>query len=353
MSLRPTQACTPPTRRGRVHEERGREVGRRGEEDVVAAPWGLFDARTIPAGSASGDAAAMRIAAGQDSLITSAQLRFVGLSRDAIATRIRRGLLTPVHRGVYLMGPAELTDRGRCAAAVLACGPHSVLSHHAAAYLWRLLELPPGTVDLTILGRRRGHRPGLRVHDGRRLDRRDLRRRDGLPLTSPPLTLLGLAETATPADLTTAIDAARRMRIVRREELLRLRARTPGRHGWARLRPFLEQGNDDFSRSAAEDALAALIVAAGLPAPRRNVRAHGHELDFYWPELGLNVEVDGYEWHSARGSLNADRERDGELAAHDVWVIRFTRDGVRLERERTLARLAAAVAIAERRARGI
>lgn len=291
----------------------------------------------------------MRLAQLQHSLARTAQLRFLGLSRDAITTRVRRGTLTPIHRGVYLIGTAVIADLQRCAAAVLATGPASLLSNRAAAFLWGWLTLGREPIAITLAGAHLRQRPGIRLHFADRCDRRDLRRRDLLPLTSPPLTLLGLAESESEEDLSDAVNEARKRRHVRREELLTLRDRLPRRPGWRALRPFLAHGNDDYSRSPAENRLEGLITAAALPAPRRNVRVHGHELDFYWPDLRLNVEVDGYEWHSARGSLNADRERDAELASRGVWVVRFTGDQVHHQRERTLSRLAAAIAIAEGR----
>jgi hypothetical protein len=44
------------------------------------------------------------IAARQDSLITAAQLRALGLGRGAVQNRVRRGVLRPQHTGVYAWG---------------------------------------------------------------------------------------------------------------------------------------------------------------------------------------------------------------------------------------------------------
>ncbi|MBW3607965.1 MAG: type IV toxin-antitoxin system AbiEi family antitoxin domain-containing protein [Actinobacteria bacterium] len=52
-----------------------------------------------------------RVAARQHGVVTSAQLSALGLSRGALAHRIRRGLLHPMHRGVYLWGPPEPFSR--------------------------------------------------------------------------------------------------------------------------------------------------------------------------------------------------------------------------------------------------
>jgi hypothetical protein len=40
-----------------------------------------------------------------------------------------------IQRGVYAVGHRALTREGRWMAAVLACGPRAVLSHHSAAAL--------------------------------------------------------------------------------------------------------------------------------------------------------------------------------------------------------------------------
>ena len=91
--------------------------------------------------------------------------------------------------------------------------------------------------------------------------------------------------------------------------------------------------------------LIGLIRDAGLPEPLRNARVHGFELDFYWPQLRLNVEVDGYRWHSTRSRLNRDRDRDAELAARGIRALRISYDQLRRPR-RVVAHLAAAIALA-------
>lgn len=149
-------------------------------------PWGLADPATILARHGQGELAAARFAAVQHCLITTEQLRFLGLEKEAVARRVRRGMLRRLHRGVYLVGPAPITDVGRLAAAVLACGPRAVLSHRAAALLWDLLPLNPRPVDVSLVGIRRPSRPGIKTHYAKY--RSDLRHRELIPVTSPALT---------------------------------------------------------------------------------------------------------------------------------------------------------------------
>ena len=52
----------------------------------------------------------------------------------------RAGRLHTLYRGVYAVGHPTISLRGRCLAAVKACGPGAVISHFAAAFLWGMLE---------------------------------------------------------------------------------------------------------------------------------------------------------------------------------------------------------------------
>lgn len=79
-------------------------------------------------------------------------------------------------------------------AALLACGPGSVLTHHTAAALWGFAAArPPGTpVDVGLPRNARG-RPGIRVHRIRTLHSSETTTLHGLRLTTPERTLLDLA----------------------------------------------------------------------------------------------------------------------------------------------------------------
>src|SRR5437763_11235 len=133
------------------------------------------------------------IAARQDNVITWDQLRLAGLGRGAITHRVEAGMLQRLHRRVYLLGAATPTFNGRARAAALACAPASCVTNRSAATMWRLLHDEPDTVDITVVGRNAGSKPGITIHRVQRLDRRDVRRMAGIPLTSPARTLIDLA----------------------------------------------------------------------------------------------------------------------------------------------------------------
>src|SRR3954466_15853355 len=62
----------------------------------------------------------------------------IGITRKAVESRLRRGRLHRIHRGVYAVGHRILGPDGWRMAAVLAAGDDAALSHDAAAEFWRL-----------------------------------------------------------------------------------------------------------------------------------------------------------------------------------------------------------------------
>ena len=74
--------------------------------------------------------------------------------------------------------------------------------------------------------------------------------------------------------------------------------RGPHRAGVALVRAILGQpGGPRRTRSDGERAMLRLIRAAGLPTPLTNHPVAGFDADFFWPEVGLIVEVDGGDFH--------------------------------------------------------
>ncbi len=97
-------------------------------------------------------------AAGQDSLITSSQLRELGLGRGAIEHRVKRGLLHRMHEGVYCWGIPSDSPWAAARAAVFACGEGTVVTHHAATGLYGLRSHFSGPIDVTVVVGLRGRR---------------------------------------------------------------------------------------------------------------------------------------------------------------------------------------------------
>jgi predicted transcriptional regulator of viral defense system len=260
------------------------------------------------------------IAARQHGVVTTAQLVAAGIGPRGIAGRVRDGRLRRLHRGVFLFGP--LTGPWtREMAAVLACGEGAVVGYQAAGALWRIRPPWHGPIDVIVT---RHPRPGpkIRIHRAR-LDVRETRRREGIPVTSPARTLLDLAAVVDERDLARALNEAQVLRLVTPQELAQIIGR--GRPGSAALRAQLEAQNEpSLTRSEAEIAFLELVHDAGLPPPETNVTVLGHEVDFLWRAQKLIVEVDGFAFHSSRQAFERDRRRDARLQAAGFRVIRFT-----------------------------
>ena len=78
-----------------------------------------------------------------------------------------------------------------------------------------------------------------------------------------------------------------------------------------------------------------------MPQPTYNAVVLGKELDLYWPEARLGIEVDAFGTHGGRAAFEDDRKVDADLAAANLDVRRFT--GRRIERasHAVVARIAA------------
>lgn len=296
------------------------------------------------------------VAAARHGVITRPELIELGLTPEMVDCRLRSGRLQRLHRGVYLLGDLVgglRPRRSREMAAVLACGPRAWVSHQSCGALWEITspERRGGPVHITLVGRACA-RPGIRAHRVRELPAEDATVLDGIPLTKPGRTLLDLAGQLRPRALEQAIARAERLELTDADELRRLVRRAGRRPGIGVLRVVLGDGAEGspqpaLTRSPAEEVLLAAIRRARLPAPELNARVGDYEADFFWPALGVVVEVDGFAHHSSRRSFERDHRRDLELASRGLTVVRVTWRQITAEPDAVLVRLARTLALAE------
>jgi very-short-patch-repair endonuclease len=246
----------------------------------------------------------------QHGVVTTAQLKAAGMSKGAIANRVRDGWLHPLYKGVYAVGHARVSYKGRLWAAVLATG--GVLSHRTAAAVWDLLPPPAGPIDVTVSGEGRS-RTGIRVHRSKTLDPLSdvVRDEDGLPRTSVARTLVDLADVLNQRRLKRVLKRAETMRIADVKQL-------PGR----RRLPVVHE--PELTRSALERRFRRLLRRHGLPQPRSNATVLGNEVDFFWADARLVAETDGRDAHLTPTAFEDDRRRDADLLVAGYRVVRFT-----------------------------
>jgi very-short-patch-repair endonuclease len=258
------------------------------------------------------DALIARIAARQHGVISTAQLRLVGLSHTGINRRMQAGRLHRRFRGVYAVGHTGVSTEGEWMAAVLACGEGAVLSHRSAAELWGMMrrdrrQLGAGgrgrdVIDVTLPSNSgRSRRKGIALHHSLTLTPEECTREQGIPVTRPGRTL---------EDLRRVVSAAVFGAAVKQAEFLRLRLGT----GVSSEQP----------RSELEARVLALCRGHRLPQPEVNVKIDRFEVDFLWREARLIVEVDGWRSHGSRSAFEADRARDARLTLLGFRVVRFT-----------------------------
>jgi very-short-patch-repair endonuclease len=278
-----------------------------------AYPYGKSDDRPLA-----------ELAAKQHSVVGTWQLVDLGYSHRVIHARVARGQLHRKYRGVYAVGHARLTVRGKWMAAVLACGRDALLSHRAAAALWELRTAPTGPLDVTATSRH--NIPGIRCHYVRTIHPDDRAEIDCIPLTSLARTLLDQAVILSHQRMRTTLEAVERREILNFARLDALVARSNGHRGVGRLRAALNElhGHPLWTQSQLEILFLELIRSAGLPEPQVNVFLLGELVDFYWPEHKLVVEADGWGFHRSRRSFEENRLRDTKLQIAGIRVIRPT-----------------------------
>lgn len=267
----------------------------------------------------------LALAERQHDVMSKRQLEAHGLGRGAIAHRVKLGHLHPIHRGVYAVGRRRLSRYGTWMAAVLAYGDGALLSHRSAAALWGLIGFRAGPAEVT---QRHGKlsRAGLTLH--RREvpeDERAVKAR--IPVTSVSRTLVDLAAGFDSAQLRRAFEEADRLGLVEMEALKRSCERARGRRGIARLRQLIREAPApsypltplegrflEFHRTHLVD----------LPAPQVNVSVLDREVDAYWPQHRLVVEMDSWEFHRHRAAFESDRARDIAFRVAGYQVVRLT-----------------------------
>jgi very-short-patch-repair endonuclease len=222
----------------------------------------------------------------------------------------------------------------------------ALVTGQAAAQVWGLLDTTQqlearDPIRVLLAGRNATPPDGIVVHRTKSVARQDIRWRNGIPVTSPALTILRLAAEMDELELETVLSAGFRKNLVRRSQLDDVMQRHPGAKGIGKLRTLLEQGESlRDTRSRYERKLLNLLKAAELPLPTTNTWVAGKLVDAVWPELRLIVEFDGWQDHGKRKGFESDRLRDQHLLIADHHVMRVTFRQIDFRPHALLARIA-------------
>lgn len=287
----------------------------------------------------SDDTRLANLAFRQHGVVALLQLLALGYTERMICSRVRKGQLHRLYRGVYAVGHVRLTYRGHWLAAVMACGSGALLSHRAAAALHDLRTVPVGLID--VAAPTRHAIAGVRCHFVREIHPEDMTRVDGIPVTSIERTTLDQAEVLGLQQLRTLLEAIQRRGLFDLNGFAAMIVRNRGRHGLHPLRQALDQLADDppWTQSQLERRFLELIREQGFPEPQANVIVHGKLVDLYWQDHRVVVELDSWTHHRQRPSFDGDRRQDTKMVVAGLRPIRVTQRHITHERADLLADL--------------
>ncbi|HWG73232.1 MAG TPA: hypothetical protein VG184_04155 [Acidimicrobiales bacterium] len=282
------------------------------------------------------------IARRQLSLVLCRQAIEAGLTREQLRTRLQRRQFVRVRRGVLALAGAAPTWERKVLAAILAIGEPAVASHLSAARLWQLpitgVRDARGACDarrardaIEVTFPRQRNIAGVTVHR-RVLPPWQRSSQSGVPVTTPLRTLIDLAVLVDQRTLGAYADDLIRRRLLRLDQLKTVVwSLDPRAHeSMAALRQLLEErppgyipGDSDWERR-----MDALYERLGLPSSVRQYEIHTagrtYRVDRAIPDLRIAIEWNGYRWHGARSSFDADADREADLSAIGWQVLGFT-----------------------------
>ncbi len=216
-------------------------------------------------------------------------------------------------------------------AAVLACGDGAMLSHRSAAELWGFGKERRGVIDVSVRRHCKVRRRGIHVRDRAGLWNRDMGARLGIPVTQPVRTFLDIATELAPNEVERAVNEADKRDVIDPDALRRALEGHPGEPGIRLMRQVLDKHTFRLSDDELELLFRPIAVAAGLPTPLTKQIVNEFEVDFFWPDLGLVVETDGWRYHRTPSAQSRDALRFQTHTAAGLTPLRFSHYQVKHE----------------------
>jgi very-short-patch-repair endonuclease len=290
-----------------------------------------------------GAAESEKLLARQYGLVSRPQAAEMGLTASGIRHRIRAG--GPWQRllpGVYLTIPGQPSWDQKQMAALLYAGPGSALTGYAA-----LASVQPPREDRPDLGRdtvdvlvpssrQRAGRAFVIIHRTWRMPQL-VAEVGALRYVLPARAVVDAVNGETRlSDVRSTVFGAVQAQLCRVSQLVE-ELEHGQKSGSALLRSVLAEARDGI-RSAPEAELRDLIVAARLPMPLFNHSLYQSKKflaipDAYWPQHGVIVEIDSWEWHGNRSRQDWDvtLRRHNRLEAIGLKVLHVSPSQLRAE----------------------
>jgi len=190
-------------------------------------------------------------------------------------------------------------------------------------------------------------RPGIVTHRFPSLAKKDVRTQLGIRVTSPARTFLDCAPNLTRQRLRRALADARRSGHLKPAALNDVLDRNPTHPGHTPLTAAVTGYQP--TRSELEDTFLDFCRRHDLPTPTINRKTNGYEPDIRFPDHGVIVELDGWDFHRDRDSFEGDRDRDADQLAEGHPTVRITWERITETPAKEAARLKTILARFSRR----
>jgi very-short-patch-repair endonuclease len=285
-----------------------------------------------------------RLAAGKLGLFTRSDATRCGFTPYQIRRRLAIGEWQRVRGPVFAFRGRPLIPRVLIAAAHLST-PGSVIAGPSAALWYDLPVTRPG-IWLWTGPNGRGSVEGVRLLRDRLADE-DVRRGDGVLVTSPGRTVFDCLRVMPEDGALTVLDRALQQGWAWSGELAqRMRDHAGGRSVSRAARLLLMAAG---TRSTAERLAVKLLRDAGIGGwvanaeirDRAGLVGYG---DIVFRTARVVVEIDGWTYHGDRERFQRDRTRQNRLVSAGWTVLRFTWDDLTRRPQQMLAAVRAALA---------
>ena len=251
-------------------------------------------------------------------VVSTAELRSLDFTKDAIKWLVRDERIFPLYRGVYVVGRRTITREGRWMAATLAAPKDSALGHVSAAVLWELLSYESGWPHVVVpSGRSNRGRKGIVTHRSLDITEEEVEIRDSIRVTSVLRTLTDLSRCRLPdRPLNAAVRQAAR---IHHADLQQLRG-LPRLDKIVRLfDPLIGMTESDFEAIFFE-----MCRRNRLPVPEPQVKFGNFRADFVFEEAQLAIECQSRKWHANDVNFVTDKQKERVIKAAGYELLPFT-----------------------------
>jgi len=261
-------------------------------------------------------------------VISIARLYRLGYTKREITGLTGHGELRRLYRGVYADGRMTLSEDAEFAAALMAIGPQSWLAGRTAAMAWGLEPVSLAVLELATVASSTPAHAGLAVHRvGIAPHESEIVVRRGLRMSSVPRLLIEASASGASHELIrTLLESAVRRGALKPDVLAATLGRNAGRRGVGGVRAacgdYLPHPERKSRLEHSFDRW--LSSQRDVVEPRRNVRMGPWEIDCFWPDQRLALELDGREYHIAASDFERDRRKDAWLQRRGIRVLRIS-----------------------------